>query len=34
MGSFVFLPKRTRAHLENKETKNIAYFLLLKAHLH
>ena len=27
-------PKRKRAHLELKETKNITYFLLLKTHPH
>ena len=32
--SLGFFPKRTCAHLEFKETKNITHFLLLKAHPH
>ena len=32
MISFVLLLKRTCAHPELKETKNITHFLLLKAH--
>ena len=33
-GSLVCYKERTYAHLELKETKNMTYFLLLKAHRH